>query len=250
MKPKTVSEFNMVQYAAALEAQVNATASAVTNPSNSALATATFSGTLPGRLAKCFAQAAERIAWPLAQLSSARSAISGMRTAFTDFILSLASYPGELVYTARFACAQRLALEGALQFASDELTRTRYRKRETGASFDARGNYQGAAPLPAVMTVAEIEDSLADIRTLLQAAVNDNREADTLKAQARVLLEHANQIKVEREKIVAVELDNSMPLHLVCLRNGLPYNYADRLLSINSIKATNFTAGTVNIYAR
>ena len=66
----------------------------------------------------------------------------------------------------------------------------------------------------------------------------------------RTLLEHVGTIKLEREKILTVVLDNPMPLHLVCLRYGLPYNYAERLSSINTIPQPNFTDGEVSIYAR
>jgi hypothetical protein len=40
-----------------------------------------------------------------------------------------------------------------------------------------------------------------------------------------------------------------MPLHLVCLRYGLPYTAAERLLTINSIVNPNRVAGEVNVYA-
>jgi hypothetical protein len=48
----------------------------------------------------------------------------------------------------------------------------------------------------------------------------------------------------------AVVLDNAMPLHLVCLKYGLPYQAAERLIRVNNIPNPNFTAGEVMVYVR
>jgi prophage DNA circulation protein len=67
---------------------------------------------------------------------------------------------------------------------------------------------------------------------------------------AENLLNHVNSVRLEREKMIAVTLDNPMPLHLVCLKYGLPYTDAERLLRINNIRQPNFTNGEVLVYAR
>jgi hypothetical protein len=42
-----------------------------------------------------------------------------------------------------------------------------------------------------------------------------------------------------------------MPLHLVCLKYGLPYTDAERLLGVNrQIRNPNFADGEVLVYAR
>jgi uncharacterized protein (UPF0261 family) len=42
-----------------------------------------------------------------------------------------------------------------------------------------------------------------------------------------------------------------MPLHLVCLRYGLPYTDAERLVKVNkNIQNPNFASGAVSVYAR
>ncbi len=50
---------------------------------------------------------------------------------------------------------------------------------------------------------------------------------------------------------MTVTTQNTLPLHLLCLKYNLPYNYADRVNSINRIKNPSFTpAGEVKIYVR
>ena len=60
------------------------------------------------------------------------------------------------------------------------------------------------------------------------------------------LLTQVNSVRLEREKMIEVALDNTMPLHLVCLKYGLSYRDAERLLKVNnSIQNPNFTAGVI-----
>ena len=63
------------------------------------------------------------------------------------------------------------------------------------------------------------------------------------------LLNQVNTVRLEREKMIAVTLDNPMPLHLVCLRYGLSYKDAQRLIAVNNIRHPNFTSGGINVYA-
>jgi len=72
----------------------------------------------------------------------------------------------------------------------------------------------------------------------------------TLKTMAVALLNHVNSVRLEREKMARVVLDNPMPLHLVCLKYGLPYQDAERLIRVNNIHAPNFTSGEVLVYVR
>jgi len=88
------------------------------------------------------------------------------------------------------------------------------------------------------------------VRTRIEAAVEKAREMDSLKIMAAALLTHVNNVRLEREKMVAVILDNPMPLHLVCLKYGLPYTDAERLYKVNRLQNPNFTSGEVLVYAR
>jgi hypothetical protein len=100
------------------------------------------------------------------------------------------------------------------------------------------------------MNINELEATLAIVRTRIEAAVEKAREIDSLKTMAVALLNHVNSVRLEREKMAKVVLDNPMPLHLVCLKYGLPYQDAERLIRVNNIPAPNFTSGEVMVYVR
>jgi hypothetical protein len=129
-------------------------------------------------------------------------------------------------------CAQRLALEAAAIYTADQQ-----------ASLDGDSDFQ-------VMNIRELEDTLAIVRARIEAAVEIARDMDSLKIMAAALLTQVNSVRLQREKMIKVTLDNPMPLHLVCLRYGLPYTDAERLVKVNNIKQPNFTDGEVSVYAR
>ena len=108
------------------------------------------------------------------------------------------------------------------------------------------------------MTVRELERSLAIVRgdvsaTITNIRIDDNSEnaviVSDLKTMSRQLTDHVDDIKLERDRMVTVQLDNPLPLHLVCLRYGLSYQYAARLMAANNIIRPNFTSGEIVVYA-
>jgi len=220
----------------------------IPNPTDSLLAMISFSKTLGGITVGTIARTMERYV----------VLFDSLRTAPTRFLSSLKSsfnsivglYPKFSKHT-RIASAQRRGLEAAYIYREDETRRQQVRKLEKVKSFDALGNYVKPEPVEPIMPINEIESTLADVRTDIQSSVDESRRTQSLKDMAVTLLTHVNSIKLEREKIINVELDNEMPLHIVCLKHGLPYNYAERIHSINCIKNPNFTpSGEVRIYAR
>jgi prophage DNA circulation protein len=217
------------------------------SPVNSLQATITYSLTLPGRILGSVAGAVEKVAvlydslknYPtrfLDKLDDAFDDLADSFKAFGDGDSSSMGGAAEETLTAHLeiAAAQRMALEAASLFDADE---TAFRE---GTDTD----YQ-------VMNIRELETALAIVRQRIETAVEQAREITSLKAMAESLLIHVNQIRLEREKMLEVVLDNPMPLHLVCLKYGLAYTDAERLLKVNrQIRNPNFTAGEVSVYAR
>jgi hypothetical protein len=160
--------------------------------------------------------------------------MSRLNDAFTDLQDSFLALGDDSVMNdhLEIACAQRIALEAAAIYAEDEQA------------------FQDADPDVQLMNIRELEETLAIVRARLEAAVAIARDMDSLKQTAENLLNHVNSVRLEREKMIKVILDNPMPLHLVCLKYGLPYQDAERLLRINHIRQPNFTAGEVLVYAR
>lgn len=238
----------------------------VSNPANSLTSLITYPDNLAGRVIGSLARTVERyvLARDTMRLAPARF-LDSLRLGFAGVTEAAAGYDEPTVSTevslanpARVAAAQRMSVEAGTIFAEDEQRRQELRRVEKAKSFDTLGNYLAPDPAPKVMTVQELERSLAMTRISLQDAIDQTRATDNpaadrtiagLKSMAQDLQEHVGEIKLERDRIVPVSLDNPLPLHLVCLRHGLSYRYADRLQAINNIKHPNFTDGEVLIYA-
>jgi prophage DNA circulation protein len=238
-------------------------ANEVTQTVDSVVAVVNYSVNLPGRVVGIVARVVESVAqgyqsiksYPSRYMNSLGLAFQNLINKFEMFSDSH-SQQGEkarafFVKHLRIACGQRMALEAAYVYNADERKRQQVRRTEQAKSFDVNGRYYGAAATEPVLNVRELEESLAATRELLQEAFDQARGMQSLKVMARSLLEHVNTVKLERDRIITIVLDNPMPLHLVCLKYGLPYNMSDRLLSINkSIRNPSFTAGEVQIYVR
>jgi len=225
--------------------------SAITNPADSLLAMITYPSTLPGIVVGTIARTLERYVslYDTLRTSPARF-LSSLQGSFNS-LADDAGNPGFSKYVTIASAPQRRALETAYIFRDDEDSRDIVKRLESTPSFDALGNYIKPESTEQILTVDEIEAILADVRTDIQEAVDLSRGMTSLKITAADLLFHVNDIKLERDKIMTVTTQGTLPLHLICLKYGLPYNYANRLNSINRIKNPSFTpAGEVRIYVR
>jgi prophage DNA circulation protein len=252
-------------YVVAVDAAVGrleALMSAVAQPANSLIGTIDFGLTLPGRVIGTCARVVERYARALDSVRTAPARfldllgreLSGL-SAEIESLPAAAGVAGSsgiatVIRHLSLVSATVFALEAATAYSEDESRRAESKQAEEADTFDMLGYYHGSEAPEPVMTLPELEDSLATVRTALQAAVVANRDIAVLKQIAASLLEHVNRVKLEREKIAPFTLDNATPVHLLCLRHGLPRNAADRVLAINRIPAPNFAQGTVNVYVR
>jgi prophage DNA circulation protein len=227
-------------------AKAEATVSRVASPLNSLQATLTYGLALPGRVLGSLSGVLERTArtfdslwnFPSQFVAKLDDALGDLEDSFADLADGATSPAGRsagLVMRNHLliAGAQRLALEAAALFAEDDRA-----ARDAGESgFE-------------VMTITELEATLAVVRTRLAAAVAVAREMDELKEMAASLLAQVNTVRLEREKLMNVTLDNPLPIHLVCLRYGLSYSDAERLIRVNRISKPNYVAGEVAVYVR
>ncbi len=220
----------------------------VANPANSIIAAIDYGANLPGRVIGAVAQAFERHAILNDSLKTAPERyLENLKNALDD----LADAAGDFAGITRGSGAARMAAEAAQIFADDEQQRNRQRSRENASgAFDVEGNYLSPDTPAAVLTVRELELSLATVRAELQAAIDADRTLQSAKDMARELLEHVMVVKLERDRLVRIALDNPMPLHLVCLMRGLPYAYAERIYAVNAIAHPNFTQGEIDVYVR
>jgi prophage DNA circulation protein len=230
----------------ALVGALDATLAAVANPANGITATINFGTKLPGRVIGSISRCIERY---VVMLDTADVAphrfLDSLNTATQELETRLGN--SSLIRGAAAAHAA-VCLGGYLK--TDEQRRQQLRRSEQTRSFDMQGRYVAPPYIDPVMTVDQLEMSLATLNAMIQAAIDADRSQESLKQLARQQLEYINTIKLEREKIRQVTVINSQPLHLVCMANGLPYTYATRIQSINQIPQPNFTQGEISIYGR
>jgi len=222
----------------------------VTQPANSLIATINYGVKLPGRVIGAVARVVDRYVALYKTITTAPSRFMRNLRAAIDNLIASAGLSPRMRKHLLVAVSTQGAAAVALYYATDEQQRQILRRLEKQPAFDVKGRYLNPPVAEPVYTVNELEASLYSSRDMLQAAIDSDggRNIPSLKTMARVLVDHVNNIKLEREKIITITLDNPMPLHLVCFRYGLDYHYAERLAAINTIPRPNFTAGRLQIY--
>jgi len=122
---------------------------------------------------------------------------------------------------------------------------------EAADSFDGEGNWVGqssSAPrLPA--TADQVGRLVVAARTLTQEAIAVVDDPSPLLIASLALQRQYRDRLVEFENIKEIEVADPIPLHLLCLQLGLPYNTAERLMLINDIRNPSFVQGKVRVYA-
>ncbi len=235
----------------------------ITAPVDSLVATVDFGTSIPGRIIGKIASTVEKLTVRFISLKNApermldsivnqlaRFTYPGESTLFgsdsTQNTITLADDLAANVYLATASIG--LSHTAAQAYADDETVRTAQVQAESVQVFDSLGRMTRAPEVEMAMNVRQIESSLATVRTVAALAVAANREIDSVKLLSDVLLDHVVQVKLDAEKIVAIEVDNEIPLHLVCLKYGLPYRAAERIMLINRVKHPNFVQGALDIY--
>ena len=235
---------------------LQATMADVANPANSLVAAIDFTTDLPSQVIGAVTQCVERYARaydaivdaPSQFLTSVQNSLLKLNSAVNSF--SDSGWSSAASKQIQIAIGMRLGLEAAYIYKNDQTLREQNTSMENAQSFDVQGNYIAPQPTADVMTVNDLEQTLALVRTNIQNTVDVAREVQSLKDIALVLLIYVEQIKIQREKLVQVRLDNTMPLHLVCLKYNLPYAYAERLYKINAPQNPSYMSGLVSIYVR
>jgi prophage DNA circulation protein len=242
----STSAWAFVQEVDAAVRTIEGTLIDVANPANSLVATIAFTTNLPGRLLGSIARCVERYA---RLYDGVRNSPMRFIDSFRRGVLALeAAVPGFAPHI-HAAGAARACIELAGIFGGDDTARRGNDAIGDSPAFDPRGNRLPTPQMLPVLTVADLEDSLALARTWVQESVDADRTRTELKAMARTLLDHVNGVKVDRENLISVMLDQPLPLHLVCLKYGLSYRQAERLQAINRFRRPNAVKGEVLVYA-
>jgi len=250
-----------------------ATMSAASNPADSFTSLLNWAVDVPSTMVLSCTKAVERYAVAYQTLKSSPAnfvsklseSFRGLEKSFTNFggaDPAQAAAGAAVRATLKLSCAEALAVATADVFSQEQDLRDTLKTAEAAAPVDADGNFIPQIPDDTVsdgstvtnlMTADELENTLALARQYLQEAVDCARQngldPQSYKDMALALENHVNTVKLERENIKQVTLDQPMPLHLVCLRHRLPFRAAARLLALNAgLQNPNEAAGTLNIY--
>lgn len=148
------------------------------------------------------------------------------------------------------------ALQGARTvatlMATDEDRLRAMQAYESEDAFDARGHWVGkaAAPKSLPTSATQMAYVIGLARQLIQVARPWVEDASLLDRVAVALQDQYNDRLVQYERLREIMVAEPTPLHLVCHRNGLPYNAAERVALLNPhIRNPTFTQGKVLIYA-
>lgn len=250
----TFSLSGLIQQAEAFISTMDATLNTVTNPANSLIATIDYGTSLPGRVCGSIARTAERYSLAYASLKSAPARFMASLRQGVKSIETAGAAAASLQAMATISGAQYLALQTAYAFQADQKLRQAVRQQEQAVAFDVSGKFTQPPIVSGILTANELEQILASVRSDLQAAITLARslglQVEALQQMAALLLEHVDHVKLERERIITIQQDNPIPLHILCLKNSLPYAYASRIAGINRFRNPNFVKGDVRIYAR
>lgn len=220
----------------------------IVSPANSLVSTTDYADNMIGVTLSSLAGAIERHSILYSTLNDApdrfldsfRADVAVIEDEFEDF--------GK--YTA-IAKSQREAVDLGVILEGDQASYQAAKQAAEVATFSPLGRLQkDISDSEDVLTITEIENALATVRSDLQEAIDDARDMQSLKTMAATLTDYVISIKKSKPPLVAVNIDNALPLHLVCLKYGLSYNEADQLMAINRIPNPNFTSGEVQVYVR
>jgi prophage DNA circulation protein len=226
-------------------------------PANSVINLVDYGSGLPGRVIGSVSGAIERHATALASLrSSPARFVAALFSAVDGMITNASSLNEELSICACGVAGYHL---GAI-YADDEIERDRVRQIENEAAFDVVGRRVRIDDPPEIFSVNDLEQSLAAIRNRTAEAIvairADNAASGVeydIPALAEIALDlqrYVSTIKLERERMISVAVDQWLPLHVLCLRQGIPYGYAERVMRVNAIANPTFTEGEVNLYVK
>jgi prophage DNA circulation protein len=225
----------------------------VLNPIDSAVAMANYGLSLPGQVIATVANAVERAAMAAQGAGNAPNMfVQSMRGSISRLAASVPMLGNSI----RVAGASVAALFTGKMFADDEANKAVLRRLEDTEQWRPDGTSLTLPPAPAVLASNELEEALGRVREMIEDGIESARAkgnaaaATVLTRQAAELSRFVNAVKLERDRIVRIEAADDTPLHLLCLRYGLPYAYADRVCTINDFINPTFCKGEVKLYER
>jgi prophage DNA circulation protein len=237
--------------------------STISEPAKTITNAVNFATDLPSRLLTSINSCLYRIIGAQnAVINSPQQIVNGIVTGVNTIHRTLQNLPLAYHFQARLraVAAGHIAATAGILLQADEQARKTALSAELTPSFDEAGNRIGRSQIAPYMSVNDLESIAYQVRHAIQDILEldtvglilgeSGRDNPDLITMAASIQDFINMVKLQRYKIVNMSVNN-IPIHLLCLKIGLPYNAADRILKINpQIKCPNFIEGNIKIYAR
>ena len=231
----------------------------VTTPVDALINVVDYGTTLPGYVIGSVAAAVEKIVTAKRKVTTAPGRFTAsLKTELTALKLSVNNISENesgctmLAHAIDISGALSAGLTVGNMYSDDDDNRLEFEKNIAIDAFDYSGRMVADIDPIEIFNVNELENSLYLVREMIQAAYNWDREnLISLKDLAEELARYVSMVKLQRDRIVVVDTGTTMiPIHRLCVDNGLPYRYLDLVMAINDIRNPTFAEGEVNIYER
>lgn len=141
----------------------------------------------------------------------------------------------------------RIAFDLAEAYIEDDKNQEKAEKNVGIETFDNKGNFLGTPEVITVMTINELESTLETYRQLADDVIQLDRDNREIQTAAALLQTYIDAQKLDREKIITVEVNNVGIFDLLN-RFNLSYQLADRIKALNpQIRNPNFMTGSIRL---
>lgn len=194
-----------------------------------------YASDVPSRILSSMNQAANRIVGSLSHLSNLpvqflnnmivqtmnlKNTITGVHASFFQAHLLT-------------VCAGSIAVQTGILMEADNNSRQSSLKLETTKTFDVSGNRVNSVTIPVLLSQEQVDAMIFSVRDFIQINIIDvDRDQQQLKNMVSLLTGYINNTTLKKQQQVKMTVSN-IPIHLLCMQLGIPYNGANRIYALN-----------------
>jgi prophage DNA circulation protein len=228
-------------------------ASAIELTNDTAAKTLSLPVTLPGIMVSKTYEAAARIALST-KLSFSKSPfayLKNLKAALASFGDLFKSDPNGFNTIVNGAIASTLTNETAIELTTDTERRESRKSAMSAPSFDYNGRRVVTTIPERPMTRTELETVVWNACDLINTAMASDRSIDGLQTMAEGLNSYLRMVSIKYQLLALREYKSPVPLHAICLSEGLHYNEAELILEVNpSIRDPQYSSGNLYVPVR
>ncbi|HUU89238.1 MAG TPA: hypothetical protein VMX17_16000 [Candidatus Glassbacteria bacterium] len=220
----------------------------IVSPADSILNTIYLSQSLSDQLIYSISSAIDRLVQVFSVITAPKVAINNIVQGVRQMGAQFTGLTKKYVYTIGSA---RAAVESGKLYELDNSNDDQNTSLENERSFDINGNFMGSKEFVETMSINELEETLYNIRALIDESIQEERDNYPLKRSGMELQNYINNIKLTRESIVTKENVTTQSMHQLVVSEGLSYHQAEKILKLNpSIKNPTFSEGTLKVLSK